>query len=126
CCARFKEHAVGNLAWSAESLGIGETVVSSESTDGLALIFNEPQRRMLPHRIPELLKLSVYGVLSQCGLKRRWIKKDVDIFRKSLDEVPSFCQARPAFENNFATAGVGKDAKSLRNVIILLDDRRSQ
>ncbi len=79
-CARLKEHAVGNLAWSAESLGIGKTVISPESTDGLALIFNKQQRRMLPHRIPKLLKLSVYSVLSQRGLKRRGIKKDVDIF----------------------------------------------
>jgi hypothetical protein len=78
--ACFKKHSVGDFAWSAKALGIGEAVVASESTDGLALVFNEEHCRMLFYCIPEPFELSVDCLLTQPRLKGRRIEEDVDIF----------------------------------------------
>ena len=45
-CSGFKNDAISNLTWAAESLGVGEAIVASEAADGLAVVLNKRQRRM--------------------------------------------------------------------------------
>jgi len=74
----------------------------------------------------QFLQLSVDTPLSERRLEGCGVKKDVDIFRKPLNEVPSFNQARPAFEDGFVAARGRDDAQGLGNVVVLLDNRWTQ
>src|SRR5579859_22113 len=76
--------------------------------------------------IAEPFELPVDAVLSEGGLEGARIEKDVDVFRKPLDDVPAFREARAALEDNLVGSCGGDDAQRLRDVVILLDDRGAQ
>src|ERR1017187_7670873 len=106
--ARLYQHAVGNLAGSAEKLRVRETVIAPESADGLTLAGDECQRRVRADGVAECLQLPVDGSMSQDGPEGLRIKENVDVFRKPLDQVPAFDQARAALEDDLV-AGGGND-----------------
>jgi len=117
---------VGDFVGAAEASGVGEAVVAAESPDGLALLLDEGERRVSIDSIAEPFEFPVDAVLSEGGLEGARIEKDVDVFRKPLDEVPAFREARAALEDNLVGSGGGDDAQRLRDVVILLDDRVAQ
>ena len=76
--------------------------------------------------IAELLQLFVDRVLAERRLKRLWIKEDVDVFRKALDEIPTFRQTGAALEDHVVTGRRRDGPKGLRNVVVFFDDRGAQ
>jgi len=92
---------------------------------GLPLL-NKHQRRMPAHSITERLQFPVNRVLSQGRLKCSGIEEDVNVLGETFDEVPSLRKARAALEDDFVTARSSDDTKGLGNVIVFLDDRRTQ
>ena len=124
--AGLDEHAVADLAGPGESLGVFEAVVAAEAADGLALLLDECQRRMLLDRLAELLQLAVDPLLAQGRVERGRVEEDVDVFRESLDQAPALGQAGAALENDLGAGRLLDDAQGLRDVIILLDDRLAQ
>ncbi len=81
---------------------------------------------MRADRIAELLQFAVDRLLAERRIEGKRIEKKVDVFRESLDQIPAFGQARPAFEDHLIAGRGGDDPKGLGNVIVLLDDRRAQ
>jgi len=75
---------VANLAGSGESLGVLEAVVAAEAADGLALLLDECQRRVLLDRLAELLQLAVDPLLAQGRLERGRVEKVKANIFKSL------------------------------------------
>ncbi len=78
--AGLDEHPVADLARACEPLHILETVVAAEAADGLTLLFDKLQPRMLFEGLPQLLQFAVNRFLAQGWRKRRRVKKDVDVF----------------------------------------------
>ena len=68
------------------------------------------QRRMRADGIAEFLQLAVDGSLAQGWPEGVGIKENVDVFRKPLDQVPAFGQARAALEDDLV-AGAGDDIR---------------
>jgi hypothetical protein len=52
------------------------------------------------YRIAERFELPVDSPLSKGRIKCEWIEEDVDVFRKSRDQVPAFRKTGAAFEDN--------------------------
>jgi hypothetical protein len=52
--------------------------------------------------------------------------KPRSILKLCLNQVPSLGEARATFENDFIAAGCGDNAKGLGDVIVLLNNRRTQ
>ena len=73
--------------------------------------------------IAEVLEFPVDGVLAERGPEGEGVEEDVDVFRKPLDEIPTFREARAAFEDDLVGICRGDDAQRFRDVVILLDDR---
>ncbi len=76
--------------------------------------------------IAEPLEFPVDAVLSEGRLEGEGIEKNVDVFRKPLDQVPAFRQARAALEDDLVGSRGGDDAQGFGDVIILLDDCGAQ
>src|SRR5260370_6315822 len=66
--AGFEEDAVGDFAGVAEAVRVGETVVSPEPADRLALRRDKSEREVGSDRIPETLEFPVDVLLSDDGL----------------------------------------------------------
>ena len=125
--ARFQQHAVGDFAGSAEALRVGETVTAPESADGLALAGDETSAPgAQPTASRSFFSSRSMALLPKGGLEGEWIKEDVDVFRKPLDQVPAFRQAGAAFEDDFVAGGGGDDPQGFGDVVVLLDDGRAQ
>jgi len=78
--ARLDEDAIAHLAGSGEALGVFEAVVAAEAADGLALLLNEGQRRVLLDRLAEFFQLAVDPLLAQGRVERGWVEEEVDVF----------------------------------------------
>jgi len=52
------------------------------------------------HGIAKLFKFSVNGSFPERCRERELVQKDVDVFRKTLDQIPAFRKARAAFEDD--------------------------
>src|SRR5208282_2716797 len=115
-----------NLARSAEQLRIRESIISAEPTDRLALRLDECKCRMLSHSIPKSLKFTINRPLTQGRFECERIEKDVDIFRKALDQLPAFRETRSPFEDHAIAICDSNDSKRFGNVVVLLDQRGSQ
>src|SRR5260370_16392876 len=124
--AGFEEDAVGDFAGVAEALRVGEAVVAPEPADRLALRRDKGERGVGSDRIPEPLEFPVDGVLAEHGLEGEGIEKNIDVFRKPLDQVPAFRQGRADLEDDLVGSCGGDDAQRHRDVVILLDKRRAQ
>jgi hypothetical protein len=81
---------------------------------------------MPAHSITERLQFPVNRVLSQRRLKCSGIEEDVNVLGETFDEAPSLRKACAALEDDFVAAGSSDDAKGLGNVIVFLDDRRTE
>jgi hypothetical protein len=53
------------------------------------------------------------------------IKEDVDVLGESLNQVPAFGEARAAFKDD-SVAATGDDAQGFGDIVVLLDDGRTQ
>jgi hypothetical protein len=73
--------------------------------------------------IAEPFELPIDAVLSEGGLEGARIEKDVDVFRKPLDEVPAFREAGAALEDNLVGICDGDDAQRLRDGVTLSRNR---
>ena len=122
----FKQHAGGDFAGPAEALGVGESVAAPESTYGLTLPGNKRQGRVGTNAVTESLDFTINGSLSQLRQKSKWIKENVDVLGKPLDQVPAFRQAGAAFEDHLVAGAGGDDSQGFRNVVVLLDDGWAQ
>jgi hypothetical protein len=58
---------------------IGESVIASEPSDGLALLGDVLDRGMRGDRIPQLLQFAVEAAFGQSRLEGKRVKKDVDV-----------------------------------------------
>ena len=117
---------MSDFAGPAESLGVGESVAAPESADGLALAGNKRQSRVRTDAVAELLEFAINGPFPECWAEGKWIKEDVDVFRKPLDQVPAFRQAGAAFEDHLVAGAGGDDSQGFRDVVVLLDDGWAQ
>lgn len=69
---------------------MGESVGTTKATNGAAALPKERQGRMRIKRTPELLEFSVDRAVAECWRKRRGIEKNIDVLRKTPDEIPAF------------------------------------
>lgn len=76
---------------------------------------------MFANRVANPLQLAVDGVLSECGPISEGIKKYVDVFRKTADEVPPLRQAGAPFENDLVAIVRAYDPQHFGNEVIFLD-----
>ena len=67
--------------------------------------------------IAEPLEFPVDAVLSEGRLEGEGIEKNVDVFRKPLDQVPAFRQARAALEDDLVGSRGGDDAQGDSSVV---------
>ena len=84
----------------AKRWAVFEAVVAAEAADGLALLVDEGQRRVLLDRLAELLQFAVDAFLAQRRIERGRVEEDVDVFREPLDQVPALRQAGAALEDD--------------------------
>jgi hypothetical protein len=62
--------------------------------------------------------------LSRTEFRRAFrVDEEIDVFGKSIQHVPSFGQARSAFEDRALWLAVGDHAKHRRDPVVLLDER---
>jgi len=106
---RFEQDAVGNFAGTAEALLVGETVVASESADGLTFALDKGQGRVRRHGVAKFLEFAVDSPFPERRSKGLRVEEDVNVFRKPLDQVPSLGEARAAFEDDDVVAVGGVD-----------------
>jgi hypothetical protein len=120
--ADFEEDAVGEFPWAPEALRVGEEVAPSESPDGPALICDEGERQVAADGVAEPFKFSVDAVLAQGGFKGEGINENVDVLRKSLDQIPALRQAGAALEDDLVGSRGGDDSQGFGDIVVLLDD----
>ena len=60
------------------------------------------------------------------GLKCERIEEQVDVFGKTLDQVPALRKACTALENDLVARGPPNDSQRLGDVVVLLDNCRTQ
>jgi hypothetical protein len=124
--ACFEHHAVRDLAGAAEALRVSEPIVAAEAADGPAFLGKEGQGRMGAHDVAQPPQLAVDGVLAERGAEGVRIEKDIDVFRKALDQVPAFRQARAALEADLVARRSRDCAQGLGDVVVLFDNGRPQ
>ena len=83
---------------------IFETVIAAEAADRLAFLGNEFQGRMLFDGLPELFQFTVDGLLAERWVEFSRVEKDVDVFGKSLNQIPPLRQTGAALENDLVPA----------------------
>jgi hypothetical protein len=76
--------------------------------------------------VAKLLEFAINGPLPQFWAEGKWIKEDVDVLRKPLDQVPTLRQAGTAFEDHLVACAGGDDSQGFRNLVVLLDDGWAQ
>jgi hypothetical protein len=60
--------------------------------------------------IAEPFEFPVDAILAKVGLEGAGIEENIDVFRKPLDQVPTFRQARAALEDDLVGNRGGDDA----------------
>jgi hypothetical protein len=63
--ARLQQYARRNFAGTAKAFYIRETVIASESTNGLAFLFDEGEGRVRTGRIAEVFQFPINGVFPE-------------------------------------------------------------
>src|ERR1019366_4196014 len=96
-------------------------IYPAKAADRLALGFHICQARMPFHRIAHFLQLAVDAPLGQFGLIADGIKENVDVFGKSIDQVPALRQARASLEDHLVAGKLRDDAERLRDEVVFLD-----
>ena len=76
--------------------------------------------------VAKLLEFAVDRLLSELRLEGPRVEKEVDVFRKPLNEIPALGEARAALEDRPVARSLGDDAQGFGDVVILLDNCRTQ
>ena len=78
--AAFQHHARKYFAGAAKERPVREVVAAAEPADGLTFRFDQCHGWVRGDSIAEFLKLTIDAVLSERGMEREGIEKQIDVF----------------------------------------------
>jgi hypothetical protein len=100
--------------------------VAAETADGLALLVDECQGRMLADHFAKLIQLAVDAFLPERRVERARVEENVDVFREPLYQAPAFGEAGAALENDPSADRLLDDAQRFGDIVIFLDEGLAQ